>query len=253
VSALRLIPLLASIAIAALGLSACGGSSSQVVAQVAGVGSVTRATLDHWIPIEAHIIYDETGTKPVPKGVMPDPPSYTACVAYLKTVKQSLAESGPKPTVAQLRTKCAQEDQNLKVYTLNTLIDWVWTIGNGDRLGMSVSEGEAHQRLLAIRKGTFPKESEFKLYLARTGETVGDMLYRAKIQLFEAKLQQKQNEVLSALPKGVTPQQQERALANFAKRIPTLNQWAAKTNCHAGFVTSDCKQYKGPLAVGTPN
>ena len=246
------ISVVSAIAIALGGVTACGGSSDEVVAQVAGVGSVSKSMVEHWIPIQARLIYQVVPTRPVPRGVVPDPPTYTACIAYLQTTKQKIAETGPRATTAELRRKCAVKYQEMKANALNLLITWDWTIGQGLRAGMKVSDAEARQRIEALKKGDLAGV-DFKKYLKYTGQTQSDMLLRAKVQLFEVKLNQRLQAMAKQLPKGLTAQQQRAAMAKLAATLLTDKQWAARTSCSSGYVTSSCKQYKGPLPPGAPS
>jgi foldase protein PrsA len=239
-------------AIAVAGLAACGSSSSgEPVARVAGVGSISKATLDHWIPVEAVVLYQEQPTKPVPRGVIPDPPNYTACIAYLRSNPQEVTATDPKPMTAQLKRKCAEKQQKLKILTLNTLIGWDWTIGAGLARGISVSKREAKRRLAEVNKRTFLKPAAFTNYLKFTGQTLADMLFRTKVQLFEVKL----TNARIALEKhpGWTDQQRRQEAAKFQRAMPPSEKWAARTTCRVGYVASGCKQYKGPEAPGLPN
>jgi hypothetical protein len=250
----RSIAALGAIALAVIGVTACGsGTSGEIVAQVAGVGSITKASLDHWLPVEAVVLYQEQPTAPVPKGVIPDPPSYNACIAYLKATPRKFAEAGQKPTVPQLKAKCAHRYAELKELTLNTLIGWYWTIGAGLALGMKANEGEAKRRLEEVNKRTYPTQAQFTSYLKLTGQTVPDMLFRSKVQLFEVKINEKLTAMEKQLPKGLTAQQQQSALAKFTESLPPGKQWAAKTTCHKGYVVSACKEYRGSNSPGLPN
>jgi foldase protein PrsA len=251
----RCISALGAIAVAVVGLGACGsGDSGEIVAQVAGVGSISKATLDHWIPVEAAVLYQENPTKPVPKGVLPDPPNYTACIAYLKTTRQKLSETGPKPTAEQLKSRCGQRLAELQELTLNTLIGWDWLIAAGQALGMSASTAEVKQRFTDVNKRSYPKGSEFTTYLKLTGQTVQDMMFRYRVQVFEAKIIQKQEAMQKLLPKGLTTaQQQQSVFTKFAKFLPPGKQWAAITTCRKGFVVSACKEYTGSQPPGIPN
>ena len=252
--ATRSLAVLATLAVAIVGMDSCGGSAGEVVvARLSGVGAITKAMLDHWIQIEAVLLYQESPSKPVPRGVMPDPPAYPACIAFLGTTRQKIAESGPKPTAKELKRKCAQKYQYLKELALNTLINWHWTLGNGAAVGMKVSDAEVDKRIAAIKAVSFPKPKEFDKYLRLTKETADDMRFRAKVQLVEVKFQEKLSGFRKSLPKSVTAQQQQAAFAKLAQSWPTPKQWALKTSCRKGYVTSDCRQYHGPLPTGTPN
>jgi hypothetical protein len=250
----RCISVLGTIVLAVVGLAACGGGgSNEIVAQVAGVGSISKASLEHWMPVEAVVLYQERPTGPVPKGVIPDPPNYTACIAYLKSNPQKLVESGLKPTTVQLKSKCRQKYEELKELTLNTLIGWYWTIGTGMALGMKASDAEVRQRLEEVNKRYYPKKAEFTNYLTLTRQTVSDMLLRSRVQLFEVKIAQKVEAIEKLLPKTLTAQQRLNALAKATGNLPSQKRWAARTSCRKGYVVSACSEYRGPQPPGIPN
>lgn len=205
------------------------------------------------MPVEAVLLYQEFPTRTVPKGVIPDTPDYTDCIAYLKATPLKIVESGPKPTVAQLKSRCRQRVNELRVLTLNTLIGWYWEIGAGMALGMKASDAEIRQRLNEVNGRTFPDKGGFARYLKLTGQTVPDMLFRSKVQMFEVKISEQQKATESRLPKGLTVQQRQSELVKFTKNLPPNKQWAAKTSCLKGYVVSACKEYKGSLFPGLPN
>jgi hypothetical protein len=248
----RCISALGAIALAVVGLTACGSSGSdEIVARVAGVGSVSKASLEHWMPIEAVLVYQEFPTGPIPKGVIPDPPDYTDCIAYLKSLPLKFGET-VNPTVAQLKIRCVQRVNELRVLTLNTLIGWYWQIGTGTALGMKASDAEIRQRLKEVNGRTFPTKTGFARYLKLTGQTVPDMLFRSKVQMFEVKIGQKQTEAMKRLPKGLTAKQRQSELVKLTESSAP-GQWVAKTTCQKGYVVSACKGYRGSQAPGLPN
>jgi len=249
----RFISTLGALAVIVVGVGACGGGGSgQTVAQVQGVGAISKGTLEHWIPIEARLVYQEVPTRPVPRGVVPDPPVYAACVSYLQTTRQKIVETGPKPTAAQLRTRCAQKYHEITVLALNTLINWDWTLGMGAAAGMKVTDAEVRQRLEAVKRNNLTGVP-FAKYLRYSGQTEADMLFRSKVQLFEVKFQERLDAMVKRLPHGLSAKQRQRALAQFAAKLPTNRQWVARTTCSAGYVTSSCKQYRGSQPPGIPN
>lgn len=239
-----------------VGLAGCGASndsSNEIVARVAGVGSVSRAMLDHWTGVEAVVLYQETPIGPIPKGVLPDPPSYEACIAFLKKTGQKLVNAGPAPTTAQLKSKCIEKLQKLRVLTLNTLLDWDWTIGEGQLLGEKVTSSEIKRRYEEVMGRLFPAKGELATYMERTGQTVADLLFRAKVQLFEVKGAARLTELEKLVPKNLSAKQAEAALLALAKHVRTSKQWAALTSCQPGYVTSACAGYKGSEVPGYPN
>jgi len=247
----RRISVFGAIAVAAIGLAACGGSGGETVARVEGVGSISKASLEHWIPVEAVVLYQEYPKSPVPKGVIPDPPDYAACVAYSKSTPQQPVERGPKPSAVQLKSKCRQKSHELKELTLNTLIAWDWTIAAGKALGMHASDAEVRQRLQEVSKREFPKPGEFARYLKLTGQTIPDMLFRTRVQVYEQKLIDKLTAIKTL--KGLTAQQRRAALVKFNENLPPNKQWAAKTTCSKGYVVSACKEYTGSQPPAIPN
>jgi hypothetical protein len=241
-------------AIAALpSLAACGsGSSNVIVARVARVGSITKATVHHWIPVEAVVLYQENPTKSIPKGVIPDPPNFRACIAYLAKTLQKTNESAPKPTTAELKGKCTHQYRELGVLALNTLIGWDWTIAAGKTLGMNASDAEVKRRYTEVNKRSWPKAGEYARYLKLTGQTDADMMLRYRVQVYESKLLQKLEAIQKSLPATATAQQRQRAGAALAKYM-SGQRWVPITSCIKGYVVSACREYKGPDAPGIPN
>jgi hypothetical protein len=251
----RFISILAVTAVVVVSLSACGsGASGETVVRVAGVGSISKATLEHWLPVEAVLLYQQYPTTPPPKGVVPDPPNYTNCIAYLRShPSEAVTKLGPNPLPAQLKSQCSNRHHELKEIMLNTLILWKWTEGTGAELGMNVSDAEAKAQLKEVNPRFFSSDAAFKRYLKFTGQTLADALLRSKVQRYEVKLYAKLTEAAKRLPQGLTAQQREQALAKIASRFPPNKQWVAKTTCRSGYVVSACKQYKGSQPPGIPN
>lgn len=247
----RLISVLIGAALAATALDGCATSANETVAHVAGLGSISKGTLEHWVQVEAVELHELLPTKPIPKGVIPDPPRYSACIHYLQYTRR--AQTTPRLGTTQLKSACAQQYHELKELTLDKLIGWKWTIGNGAAVGIKVSETEARANLRSLKQVVYPRPIEFATYLKRTRQTVADMLYRSKIQLLESNFRGKLIKAQANLPSKLTPEQKIKALENFAARWPTRQQWAAKTSCISGYITSYCKQYHGPLKPGTTN
>jgi hypothetical protein len=247
----RSISAVAVVAVAAVAFASCGaGGSSETVARIGGVTSISKATVEHWIPVEASVLYQEQPTKPVPKGVVPSPPNYTACIAYLKVTPQKDGEALQQLTVAQAKGKCKQRYDEIKVLTLNTLIGWYWTIGAGEALGVRPSAAEV-QRRYEKDQGLFKSKAEFINYLKFTGQTTSDMRLRSKVQLFETKLLAKLTALKKAQTNGTPAQRRE--LAKFVEKLPEGTYWKERTTCHKGYVVSACKQYKGNGSPALPD
>jgi hypothetical protein len=222
---------------ATLCLAACGGGSDAVVARVGG-HSITTGALDRWAAIEAVLSYEVNPTQPAPKGVVPDPPSYANCIAYLRATPTTLIAPTQKPTTPQLKTRCKQKQETLRRHMLDILITNFWLEGEGAAKGLAVSEAEINQAL----GGQFPTQAAFRNFLKITGEKASDERALLRANLMATKLQR-----AVATRKGLTAAQRQQALARFTSEFTA--KWSALTSCKPGYVVQECKQYKGPKAA----
>ena len=210
------------------------------------------------MPIEAHIIYSEKPSGPAPAGVVPDPPGYKACVvflrSYLKTNPAAPTSNGVLlRSPLELRQACEREYVELKAITLNTLISWYWEIGEGMSLGVSATEEQVKERLASVNKTLFATPAGFADYLRWTDETMGDMVFRSRVQYFEAKIRANALAAAKADSKIADPKKRQAALAGLSEALSPAGRWVARTSCVRGFVVSSCKQYKGPFSPGLPD
>ncbi len=230
---------LGAVIVAVVGLAACGGSGmpGDTVVQVGG-SSITKATLDHWTSVEAILAYDTNPKQPVPKGVVPVPPSYTACIAYLEATAPKSAKGQSKLTAAQLKSQCQQHYEELQQHILGILINFDWLAGESADQGIKVTDEEVKRQFTRFKHEQFRTEAAFQRFLGFTGESLSDELLIMKRNLLTEEIAQKVIE-----KKGLTAQQQQQAGKAFVKK------WTARTNCRAGYVVPGCKQYKGPQSL----
>jgi foldase protein PrsA len=185
---LRYISALGAVFFALVGLSACGGGiPGNAVVQVGG-NSITKTTYDHWISVAAASSATTTGT--VAKPVVPEPPAYTACIAHLEATAAKPAKGQAKPTATQLKSECEQQYKSLQQEVLGFLISSEWVLGEGNSLGVKVSDKEVKKQFETIKSQQFPKPAEFEKFLATSGQTVSDLLLRVKLNLLSSKIQQ---------------------------------------------------------------
>ena len=218
-------------AIAAICLTACGGVGG-AVAQVGGV-SISKAAVEHWARVEAVLSYEVIPRKPVPKGVVPDPPEYTACIAFLRAGSLPIASGGTNPTPAQLKRRCEQEQAELKRKGQGYLIAFQWLSGELADRHINISEAEVQKAYDYFKRKEFTG-NQFRDYLAYTGMSLADVRFIIKDTVLSTRLQKY---VISKA--GMTPEQQRQALASFTRK------WTAKTSCRTGYLVAGCKQYKG--------
>lgn len=232
--------LLGGVLAAVLCLAGCGagGGSDSVVASVGGK-TITKGTLDRWTAIEAILSHQVTPTQAPPKGLVPDPPHYVDCIAYLRKNPATLIAAAQKPTDAQLESQCRQKYEGLQRHVLDILITDYWLDGEGASRGLTVGDAEIKQAI----DSQFPTQAAYRRFLAITGESASDERALLHANLMATKLQQ-----AAAAQKGVTGAARQRALAAFLRDFTA--RWTARTSCRPGFVVQECRQFNGPKAPG---
>ena len=74
---------------------------------------------------------------------------------------------------------------------LGFLISSEWVIGEGNSLGVKISDKEVKKEFEKIKNTQFPKPAEFQKFLTTSGQTVSDLLLRVKLNLLSSKIQKK--------------------------------------------------------------
>jgi foldase protein PrsA len=183
---LRCIPALGAVFFASLALSACGGGiPGDSVVAVNGKG-ITKTTYSHWIGVAAASSATTAGSKPA----IPEPPSYTACIASASAAAKTAKTKTP-PTEAALKSQCETQYKSLQTEVLGFLISSEWVLGEASSLGVKISDKEVEKNFEKIKSQQFPKAAEFEKFLKTSGQSVSDLLLRVKLNLLSSKIQQK--------------------------------------------------------------
>jgi hypothetical protein len=215
------------------GCDSSAPTSNMVIVRV-GSRVITKASFDHWLPVIATVDYELRPLAPVPDWVVPDPPTYARCIAHLKTTAPTTGGT------AALKTQCQQKSQMLRQQVLGFLITGEWLISEGEAKHLHVTGRQVRQRFAMAKKTQFPRQGDFAKYLAATGETVSDQLFRSELKLPAEKMEQ---QILAETQGGWL--HRHRVLAQVMREFP--RRWAAKTSCQPGYVIADCREYRGPL------
>ena len=195
---------------------------------------ITTANLEHWLTVTAKI--EDTSGKSKGKAA-PTPPTYSACIAGLQ-------RSNAKETAAQAKAKCESEYVALERRVLGFLISSDWIRGEAAHLHLTVSREENKERLDELKGNYYPKGSRFKAFLASSGETMADVLWRTEGELLEAQLSEEAT-------KGRTRTTEEHVvLKEYDEALAA--RWKSRTNCSPGYVVEDCEQFKTPPPATTP-
>ena len=116
------------------------------------------------------------------------------------------------------------------------LITSEWVLGEAAARKISVSEAEVKQRFGRIKQQSFAKAGTFAKFLAKSGETEGDLLARVRLELLQSR-------IVAQVSAGKRGSQGKTALASFERAFQ--RHWRGYTTCKPGYVMEDCSEYKG--------
>ncbi len=119
---------------------------------------------------------------------------------------------------------------------LGFLITSEWVLGEAAARRIAISDAEVKQRFAKLLHQSFPKAGSLKAYLAKSGETEADLLARIKVELLASR-------IASKVTAGKSSSGRSALLTAFETNFHA--HWKRLTDCHAGYVMEDCKQYKG--------
>lgn len=227
----------AGLVLVAVAFSACGSGNRRDIVVRVGDHAITGAQLAHWTTVEAVLAYEVQPHAPVPSGVVPDPPSYAACIEFART---KAFQPEPRAPQDQLKRKCEQRYEHARTHVLNILITFLWLADECAKRHVTVTTNEVNQALQRIERNKFGGSRQFHDYLRYTTLTLSDELLRIRMNMLAMKLQS------AMTPNRGSLVERERAVGRFLRAFPT--RWAAKTKCSAGYVIPECAEYKGPLS-----
>jgi foldase protein PrsA len=169
-------------ALPALSIAACGGVPGNAVATVDGE-AIEKKTFDHWMQVAA-----KSGGQPAE--AMPQPPEFTACIDNKKKTLPKPAKGQPKVTDDQLKTQCEQEYEALRDQVLQLLISFEWIEGEAEQLDIEVTDEEVRKQFEEQKKASFPKEEDYKKFLADSGQTEEDIMLRVRLDVLSNKIRE---------------------------------------------------------------
>jgi foldase protein PrsA len=186
-TSLRILLALGAFFVVATTLAACGSSDNSVpgnaVANVDGT-PITRADYEKWAEITAK------GSSQGRAVVIPDPPTFTSCIAALR--RQSRPARGqPAPTDVTLRAQCRQQNEALIQQTMGTLIQNLWIEKEAEEQDVEVSDADVQRQLAQTKRQSFPTDRAYERFLKTSGMTEEDVLQRVRIQAIAAALTRK--------------------------------------------------------------
>lgn len=119
------------------------------------------------------------------------------------------------------------------------LLSSYWVVGEAEALKIEIPQNTVLQQFEKIRREQFPKRGEFKSFLRRSGQSVGDLLFRVRLNLLSAEIQK---HVLAG-ESGAS--EKEQALREFVTSFEA--RWRAQTFCRRAFAVPDCGHVQSHL------
>ena len=164
--------------------AACGGVPGNSVATVDGE-TVTKEDFSHWLNVAAK----SSGQA---NAAVPDPDAdYAKCIAAKRKTTPAPAKGQPKVTDAALKTQCKQEYDQLRNQVLQLLISFKWIQGEAAAMDVKVTDAEVKKSFAEQKKQSFPKDEDYKKFIATSGQTEADILQRVKLDLLSNKIRDK--------------------------------------------------------------
>jgi foldase protein PrsA len=178
-----------ALAAAALGVAAFTGCGNDVPAgAVAKVGdaTITQDEFDKWLNTAAR------GNAQGAAAVVPDPPDYSKCVAAKG--KTPVPKGQKQPTEDALKKQCKSEYDQLKREVMQFLIQAEWVQQEAADQDIKVTDAQIKKSFEDQKKQAFPNDKQYKEFLASSGMSEKDILFRVKLDQLQQKLTQKVTE-----------------------------------------------------------
>ncbi len=204
---LKVLPALGAFFVSAALLAACGGGvPGNAVATVDGT-PITKDDFNHWLGIAARSSQQAPGAK---AAVAPLPPNFTACIAAKRLQLPKPAQGQPKISDTQIKAQCQSEFDMLRDQVMQLLISSQWIEQQASDLGIQASDADVQKQFQKTKKQAFPNEADYKKFLAQSGQSEQDILFRVRVDYLS-------NKIRAKITKGKDQVTDAQVAAYFAK------------------------------------
>jgi foldase protein PrsA len=136
-------------------LSSFGGVDADTdVAKIDDVGSISKTTFNHWY------------------------------VVVSKQPQPGQKKAKPPPALD------SKQGQALKQQVMQFLVSADWIDGEAKERGLSASSAEVQKQFLQTKKQSFPNDKAYQKFLATSGQTVQDLLFRVRLDVLSNKIRE---------------------------------------------------------------
>jgi foldase protein PrsA len=180
--------LLCTVAVAglsALAATGCGNDVPSNAVATVGDSTIKKTEFDKWL---------KTAQSSASQGATPvvyRPPDYKACVA---AKKKQPATGTKKPSDDALQKTCKTEFDQLKKQVMQFLIQAQWVEQEAKKQDIKITDAQVSKSFADQKKQAFPTDKAYKKFLATSGMTEKDILFRVRLDQLQQKLTQKVTE-----------------------------------------------------------
>jgi hypothetical protein len=200
---------------------------------VVRVGSVAidGAAYDHWLAIgEATVKMPKQGSRKVDP-IAYVPPHFASCVSRLRN--WAAAENRD-----QLMNRCERQYTAIQTRVLGFLITGYWLRQEAQAHHLSLTPAAVRSKFEEERRAHYPSTADFRHLQETSGQTIPDLEFAVETEMLSTRL-------LQAFAKRAHMQ------VSNPKTVAALNRqivatWTPRTECRAGYVVRDCKEYQPP-------
>jgi foldase protein PrsA len=176
---------LTALALGALVFAGCGNEVPTGAVAKVGDEEITQDEFDKWLAIAVKGQGQGQGAA----AAVPDPPEYTKCIAAKK--KTPVPKGEERPSDEALKKQCRTEFDGLKREVMQFLIQAEWVEQEAAAQDIKISDKEIERALEDQKKQAFPNDEQYKQFLASSGMTEEDVLFRVKLSQLQQKLTEK--------------------------------------------------------------
>jgi foldase protein PrsA len=175
-----------TVALGAAVFAGCGNDVPAGAVAKVGDATITQDEFDKWLATAAK------GNAQGGTAAVPDPPDYKKCVAAKS--KTPVPKGQKKPSDDALKKQCKSEYDALKKEVMQFLIQAEWVQQEAADQNIKVTDAQIKKSFEDQKKQAFPNDKQYKQFLASSGMTEDDILFRVKLDQLQQKLTQKVTE-----------------------------------------------------------
>ncbi|MGI8596595.1 MAG: peptidyl-prolyl cis-trans isomerase [Thermoleophilaceae bacterium] len=159
-------------------LAGCGNEIPRNSVAKVHDSPIEKTSFDRWFGTVARAQQQSLGAPAAT--TVPDPPNFDKCVA---AKRRPAPGGGGLPPVEQSRQECRNEFEALKGQVMQFLINAEWIEQEGEERDIELSEEEVRRNFDDQKRKAFPDDKQYRQFLAQSGQSEEDILYRVRLDM----------------------------------------------------------------------